>query len=142
MANCKRLRIDSDNTTPSPQPIAKRLRSMAKGKQKQPSDHFKINWADEFDHLRSDRLLIWLDENPTERHRLFSDSAKTARQEDRSLITNKSATQKTAIYARMAEYIFKNDRNVEYRQLYAIKPEAFASSVLHQLGTYVHSFQH
>ena len=146
MANRKRLRIDSDNTSLSQRPISKRLRSMPpKGKQKQtdtPTSSFRVDWEDKFDRYRTDRLLNWLDEHPTERHRLFSDSSKAAQQEQRPLVVNKSATQKTAIHAKIAQYVFENDQNPEYRNQYASKPEAFTGPVGNRLGTYAWLFLH
>lgn len=69
----------------------------------------RVSWTSN----RTDRLLDWLEQNVEDRHKLFSDSAQDAREENRRRRTAKNV--KTGFYLKMAEYIFSIDEDERIR---------------------------
>jgi hypothetical protein len=124
----KRRRIDSIDSVSLSMP--------PKGKQRQTQvDTFKVAWSDTHDTARTDRLIDWLDEHPTERHMLFSDSTQDARAEGRRQDVGK--TPKSAYHAMIAAHVFGNDQNPEYKNHYLANPGKFTKSVADRITTYV-----
>jgi hypothetical protein len=103
------------------------------GKQKATNvaDSYKIYWTDTLDSNRTYRLIDWLDEHPSARHMLFSDSTQDARAEGHRKDVGK--TQKSTYHAMIAQYVFTNDKNPEYVQHYHENPAKFAKSVVDRL---------
>ena len=95
------------------------------------TETFKIQWSD----FRTDRLIDWLEQHPTERHMLFSDSTQDARAEGRRTDVGKTA--KTMYYALIADQIFANDQNADYVKHYFLNKSKFAESVGDRLATLV-----
>ncbi|KAH9048751.1 hypothetical protein EDB84DRAFT_1257058, partial [Lactarius hengduanensis] len=68
-----------------------------------------VQWGDS----RTDRLIEWLEDNPEDRQRLFSDSSHDAKKENRPRRVAKGA--KSVFYAKMAEYVFSVDGDARVR---------------------------
>ncbi|KAH9162824.1 hypothetical protein EDB89DRAFT_1808944, partial [Lactarius sanguifluus] len=62
-----------------------------------------VQWGDS----RTDWLIEWLEDNPEDRQKLFSDSSHDAKKENRPRHVAKGS--KSAFYAKMAEYVFSAD---------------------------------
>ena len=104
-----------------------------------PNSTLKVSWAENAtDRSRTERLINWLEEHPTERHMLFSDSSRDARAEGRR--TDVSKTKKTTYYALIAKYVFENDKDPSYRKHYQEQPTKFVKSVGDRLSTCVAEF--
>ncbi|KAH9007004.1 hypothetical protein EDB86DRAFT_2824147 [Lactarius hatsudake] len=58
-------------------------------------------------NTRTERLIDWLEDNPEDRQKLFSDSSHDAKKENRLRRVAKGA--KSVFYAKMAEYVFSVD---------------------------------
>ena len=69
----------------------------------------RVKWNDQ----RTDRLVQWLENNPEDRQRLFSDSAQDAKEQNRRCRTAKNP--KTSFHIKMAEYIFSVDEDPKTR---------------------------
>lgn len=103
-----------------------------KGKQKATTssavpDTYKVLWSDSLDSNRTDRLINWLDEHPSERHMLFSDLTQDARAE--GCCKDVGKTPKKTYHAMIAQHVFTNDKNPKYVHLYHADPDRFAKSV-------------
>ncbi|KAJ7576720.1 hypothetical protein C8J56DRAFT_398656 [Mycena floridula] len=85
----------------------------------------RVNWKK--DLTRGQRVLDWLDENPDQRHKLFSDSTETAKEEGRTKKTAK--TSKTAIHALIAKAVFTVDADPLVRDEYAENPGKYVTAV-------------
>lgn len=97
------------------------------------SQAVRIYW--DKDATRTDRLLDWLDDNPADRQKLFSDSSQDARVEGRKRRVAKGS--KTHFYTRMAAAVFSVDAKKDIRDNFGANPDKYAKSVENQLGTYV-----
>ncbi|KAH9051039.1 hypothetical protein EDB87DRAFT_1550656, partial [Lactarius vividus] len=60
-----------------------------------------------WDDARTDRLVDWLEDNPMDHQKLFSDSSHDAKKENQPHCVAKGS--KSAFHAKMAEYIFSVD---------------------------------
>ncbi|KAH9052850.1 hypothetical protein EDB87DRAFT_1549759, partial [Lactarius vividus] len=60
-----------------------------------------------WDDACTDRLVDWLEDNPMDRQKLFSDSSHDTKKENRPHCVAKGS--KSAFHAKMAEYIFSVD---------------------------------
>lgn len=99
-----------------------------------PSEGPKVIWdGDRLDTRRTDRLIDWLENNPSDRHKLFSDSTQDARAQGRRREVGK--THKSFYYAKIAQHVFQNDGNPQYRAEYAVNPQKYAKSVENRLVT-------
>ncbi|KAH9074350.1 hypothetical protein EDB83DRAFT_2516142 [Lactarius deliciosus] len=66
----------------------------------------RVQW----DNLRTERLVDWLEDNPEDRQKLFSDSSHDAKNENRPHHVAKGS--KSVFYIKMAKYIFSVDGDV------------------------------
>jgi hypothetical protein len=82
---------------------------------------------------RTDRLLDWIESNPIERLRLFSDSTQAAIMEDRMQEVIK--TTKSVIHGKIAKYVFENDHDMEIRADYARDSQRYLKSVESRLSS-------
>jgi hypothetical protein len=81
------------------------------------------------------RLLDWLESNPTDRIRLFSDSLQEAKVENRKKITGKES--KLYIYHKITHAIFSVDENQVIRENYTNYLDKFSRAVENRLQMYV-----
>ncbi|KAH9057473.1 hypothetical protein EDB87DRAFT_1550096, partial [Lactarius vividus] len=68
-----------------------------------------VHWDD----FRTDRLVDWLEDNPEDRQKLFSDSSHDAKKENRPRRVAKGS--KSIFHNKMAEYIFSVDVDARVR---------------------------
>jgi hypothetical protein len=78
--------------------------------QEAPEKGSRVLWDD----ARTDRLVDWLEDNPEDRQKLFSDSSQDAKKENRSRRVAKGS--KSAFHVKMAEYIFSVDGDPKVRE--------------------------
>jgi hypothetical protein len=76
---------------------------------------------------RTEALLDWLDEHPVERHKLFSDSSKDAKDEGRRKRVAKSS--KSEFHKMIADAVFSVDDDSAVRDDYGINPSNYVKSV-------------
>jgi hypothetical protein len=88
----------------------------------------RINW----DNPRTDRLIDWLEENPSERHKLFADSIQDAQAEGHA--RNVAKTSKTTFYSAIAEAVFSVDADLPTREDYANDKSRYARGVENRIG--------
>jgi hypothetical protein len=69
-----------------------------------------------WDIPRTHRLIDWLEQNPIERHKLFSDSTQDARAEGRSRHVGK--TSKSSYYSKIAKAVFSVDADPVIRSTF------------------------
>jgi len=129
----RRRRIDN-----SPLPQAPKRLHMAPSKGKGKQTDFKISWSDSIDDGRISRMWDWLEQHPTERHMLFSDSTKDAKQQGRRLDVGKAP--KITYHRAIATYVFSNDKNPMYRNALPTHLNKFAKSVSDRLNKWVNRF--
>jgi hypothetical protein len=84
---------------------------------------------------RTERLLDWLDENPEDRQKLFSDSSKDAKEEGRRKRVAKNT--KTEFYKKIATYIFSVDDDSSVRGDFHASPGNYSKSVDNYIIRYV-----
>jgi hypothetical protein len=94
----------------------------------------KIYWEGATNSRRTDRLIGWLEENPTDRIKLFSDSSQDARAANRRKIVGKES--KMYIYIKIANTVFSADDNPQIRDGYMHHMDKFARAVENRLQTY------
>jgi hypothetical protein len=94
----------------------------------------KIYWEGATNSRRTDRLIGWLEENPTDRIKLFSDSSQDARAANRRKIVGKES--KMYIYIKIANAVFSADDNPQIRDGYMHHMDKFARAVENRLQTY------
>ncbi|KAH8981346.1 hypothetical protein EDB86DRAFT_2812974, partial [Lactarius hatsudake] len=68
-----------------------------------------VQWG----NTRTERLIDWLEDNPEDRQKLFSDSSHDAKKENHPRRVAKGA--KSVFYAKMAEYVFSVDGDASVR---------------------------
>jgi hypothetical protein len=101
-------------------PAAKQKRATKQGKRSTKSgagddsqdpaaERSRVLW----DEIRTDQLVDWLEDNPTDRQKLFSDSSHDASKEDRPHRVAKGS--KSIFYTKMAEYVFSVDADPKVR---------------------------
>jgi hypothetical protein len=83
----------------------------------------KIFW-DGNNSWQTNRLLDWLESNPTDQIKLFSDSLQEAKVGNRKKITGKES--KLYIYHKIAHAIFSVDENQVIRENYATYLDKFS----------------
>lgn len=69
----------------------------------------RVQWDD----FRTDRLVDWLEDNPEDRQKLFSDSSHDAKKENRPCRVAKGS--KSVFHTKMAEYVFTADADARVR---------------------------
>lgn len=89
----------------------------------------RVDW----DNPRTNRLLDWLDANPEDRNRLFSDSTAAAKEENRRKVTAKGS--KLRYHVAMAKAVFDcAEEDKEMRSWYLSEPTKFTSSLSNYLN--------
>ncbi|KAH9163601.1 hypothetical protein EDB89DRAFT_1857979, partial [Lactarius sanguifluus] len=83
----------------------------------------RVQWDD----ARTDRLIDWLEDNPEDRQRLFSDSSHDARKENRPRRVAKGS--KSTFHVKMALYIFSVDADPKVREEVKEDTKKYAKAV-------------
>ena len=81
---------------------------------------------------RTERLLDWLEENPADRQKLFSDSSKDAKDEGRRKRVAKGT--KSEFHKLIATYVFSVDANKDVRADFVVNVGNYTKSVDNYLG--------
>ncbi|KAJ7233813.1 hypothetical protein C8J57DRAFT_1532137 [Mycena rebaudengoi] len=79
------------------------------------------------DTSRTERLLDWLDNNPADRQKLFSDSTKDASKEGRK--ARKASGAKTIYYTKIADAVFSVDADPAVREAFKKDSTPYVRSV-------------
>ncbi|KAG2050543.1 hypothetical protein BDR06DRAFT_1064674 [Suillus hirtellus] len=80
-----------------------------------------------------ERLLAWCKENKDAWIKLFSNSAKDAKEQGRK--KQQSRTSRDTFYSQVTQAIFLNDEDLEVQQLFKEDPKAFIKPVSTRFGT-------
>lgn len=91
----------------------------------------KVYW--EKDLSRTDRLLDWLESNPSDRQKLFSDSARDAKEENRPRHVARGA--KSEFHTKIALYVFSVDTDARVRKEVVTNVNKYAKAVENRLGS-------
>lgn len=91
----------------------------------------KIYW--DKDTSRTDRLIEYLNDNPEDRQKLFSDSSQDAKAESRRRRVAKGS--KNVFYAKIADAVFSVDADKSVREDFAKNSEKYAKSVENRIST-------
>lgn len=94
----------------------------------------RISWTT----ARTERLLDWLEENPVDRQKLFSDSTKDAKDEGRRKRVAKGT--KSEFHKLIAIFVFSVDADKGVRDDFAVNSGNYTKSVDNYLGRYVFRF--
>jgi hypothetical protein len=81
---------------------------------------------------RTERLLDWLEENPADRQKLFSDSTKDAKDEGRRKCVAKGT--KSEFHKLIAIHVFSVDANANVRADFVANPGNYTKTVDNYLG--------
>ncbi|KAH9010590.1 hypothetical protein EDB84DRAFT_1247002, partial [Lactarius hengduanensis] len=81
----------------------------------------------QWDNPRTERLIDWLEDNPEDRQRLFSDSSHDAKKENRMRRVAKGS--KSTFHVKMAEYIFSVDADARVREEVKADTKKYAKAV-------------
>lgn len=84
---------------------------------------------------RTERLLDWLEENPVDRQKLFSDSTKDAKDEGRRKRIAKGT--KLEFHKLIATYVFSVDNDEAVRADFTVNAINYTKSVDNYIGRYV-----
>jgi hypothetical protein len=98
---------------------------------KQTSKARRISWTS----ARTERLLDWLDENPVDRQKLFSDSSKDAKEEGRRKRVAKGT--KSEFHKMIATFVFSADADSKTRLDFSSNAGNYTKSVDNYLARYV-----
>ena len=90
----------------------------------------RISWTTE----RTELLLDWLEENPVDRQKLFSDSTKDAKDEGRRKRVAKGT--KSEFHKLIAIYVFSVDADKDVRDDFAVNGGNYTKSVDNYIGRY------
>ena len=90
----------------------------------------RISWTT----ARTERLLDWLEENPVDRQKLFSDSTKDAKDEGRRKRVAKGT--KSEYHKLIAIFVFSVDADKGVRDDFAVNGVNYTKSVDNYLGRY------
>ena len=96
----------------------------------QPAKVRRTSWTT----ARTERLLDWLEENPVDRHKLFSDSTKDAKDEGRRKRVAKGT--KSEFHKSIATHVFSADADKVVRDDFAANPGNYTKSVDNYIGQY------
>jgi hypothetical protein len=94
----------------------------------------RISWTT----ARTERLLDWLEENPVDRQKLFSDSTKDAKDEGRRKRVAKGT--KSEFHKLIAIFVFSVDADDDVRDDFAVNSGNYTKSVDNYLGRYALCF--
>lgn len=90
---------------------------------KQAAKTRRIHW----NAARTERLLDWLEENPADRQKLFSDSSKDAKDEGRRKRVAKGT--KAEFHKLIATFVFSADNDPNVRAHFATNTVSYTKSV-------------
>ena len=93
-----------------------------------------ISWTT----ARTERLLDWLEENPVDQHKLFSDSTKDAKDEGQRKHVAKGT--KSEFHKLIAIFVFSVDADTDVRDDFAVNSGNYMKSVDNYLGWYALCF--
>ena len=96
----------------------------------------RISWTT----ARTERLLDWLEENPVDRQKLFSDSTKDAKDEGRRKRVAKGT--KSEFHKSIAIFVFSVDTDKGVRDDFTVNGSNYTKSVDNYLGRYGFYFLH
>lgn len=99
----------SDAVAKPPSTKPKRGKKAGTVDTQEPIERSRVQWDD----LRTDRLVDWLEDNPEDRQKLFSDSSHDAKKENRPRRVAKGS--KSVFHVKMAEYVFSVDEDPKVR---------------------------
>src|ERR1700730_5505074 len=88
----------------------------------------RIQWT----HVRTERLLDWLEEHPNDRLRLFSDSSQSARKENQSQRVAKGP--KSIFFTKIAHSIFSADPDEDVRRDLEAEPSKYVKAVENRIS--------
>ena len=91
----------------------------------------RIMW--DSDPLRTDRLIDWLEQHPSDRHKLFADSIQDARAEGRA--RNVSKSPKATLYNKIAEAVFSVDADPVARVEVVTETARYGKGVENRIST-------
>ena len=94
----------------------------------QPAKVRRTSWTT----ARTERLLDWLEENPVDRQKLFSDSTKDAKDEGRRKRVAKGT--KSEFHKLITTFVFSVDADKDVREDFAANPGNYTKSVDNYLG--------
>ncbi|KAG1857809.1 hypothetical protein F4604DRAFT_1541599, partial [Suillus subluteus] len=80
----------------------------------------------------TEHLLAWCKENEDTCIKLFSDSAKDAKEQGRK--KKQSNTSRDVVYSQVAQAVFSNDEDLEVQRLFKEDPKAFIKPVSTRFG--------
>jgi len=83
---------------------------------------------------RTERLLDWLEENPVDWHKLFSDSTKDAKDEGQQKHVAKGT--KSEFHKLIATHVFSADGDKVVQDDFAANPGSYTKSVDNYIGRY------
>ena len=114
---------DEEDATSQLPPASSKVRRM-----------MRISWTT----ARTERLLDWLEENPADRQKLFSDSTKDAKEEGRRKRVAKGT--KSEFHKSIAQFVFSVDADKGVRDDFAVNGGNYTKSVDNYLGRYAFHF--
>ena len=91
----------------------------------------RVQWDD----MRTDQLVDWLEDNPEDRQKLFSDLSQDAKKENRPRHVAKGS--KSVFHVKMAEYIFSVDADPKVRGDVKEDVKKYAKAVENRITQYV-----
>ena len=82
----------------------------------------------QWDNMRTNHLLDWLDQNPDDCNRLFSDLTAAAKEQNHCKVTTKGS--KNHYYLALAKAVFDcKEEDIKMRAWYLKEPTKFSSSL-------------
>jgi hypothetical protein len=93
----------------------------------------KIYWDTEKTSARTSRLIEWCKINTDARLKIFSDSAKDAKEEGRT--RQQMSKQKSTYYQQLAAAVFENDEDTKVRDYFQANPLAFVKPIQNRFTT-------
>lgn len=99
----------------------------------EPTKKVTIFWDKPPHRAHTSRLIAWCKANEDARIKLFSDSAKDAKEQGRK--KKQSGVPKETYYQQLAHAIFSNDEDPQVQLLFQANPQAFIKPVQTRFGT-------
>ncbi|KAH8979716.1 hypothetical protein EDB86DRAFT_2743904, partial [Lactarius hatsudake] len=85
----------------------------------------------QWDDLRTDWLIDWLEDNPEDHQRLFSDSSRDVKKENQMHRVAKGS--KSSFHVKMAEYIFSVDADAQVHEEVKTDTKKYAKAVKNRI---------
>lgn len=116
---------DDSDTQPEAPKKTRRGRAIKKpaAADEETSGPGRLSWTD----ARTERAISWLEDNPVDRQKLFSDSTQAAKDQGRKKVMGK--TPKAHFYAKIAEAVFLVDEDPLVRADWERDPTRYTKSV-------------